>query len=108
MAKPYASPGATASKSLDFSNTVALTWHGTDQLCRHAKALVAVEQLLRVPVPEDITDGDNGNLRHVWRDDLAELLSLIAHTLQDTAWRTEENAKAVLDYVTGKSQRSAP
>lgn len=75
---------AAPPRALDLRNASVIAWHSLreGELRRATSALVAVEQLLRVPVPDD-SEADSGNLRHVWRDDLAELLGLIGSTLQD-------------------------
>lgn len=71
-------------RALDLRNASVIAWHSLreGELRRATCALAAVEQLLRMPVPDD-GEADSGNLRHVWRDDLAELLGLIGSTLQD-------------------------
>lgn len=77
-------PCAAPPRALDLRNASVIAWHSLreGELRRATCALAAVEQLLRVPVPDD-SEADPGNLRHVWRDDLAELLGLIGSTLQD-------------------------
>ncbi|HRD34040.1 MAG TPA: hypothetical protein PLR02_07270 [Rhodocyclaceae bacterium] len=72
----------TSPQDVPFSARIVLTHYSLTQLRRTLGGLAAIEQLLRVPVPDDAGD-DNGQLAHVYRDDLCELLGTVCQQLQD-------------------------
>ncbi len=82
---------------------LALTCYGLGEVEQRLRALAAVQQLLRVPVPE-CDDTDNGSMRHVWREDLAALLNVVCESLADKVEFTAKLAEASLAQVRGGSQ----
>ena len=84
------------------SGHLAIAWHGAKQAQRAVRALAAVGQLLRVPVPDD-SEADNGSLRHVSREDLCELLGVVCTALESKTDSVHTSAKAALEGLLGTS-----
>ncbi len=76
-------------------NHLAITCYGLGEVDQRLRALAAVQQLLRVPVP-DCDEADNGSLRHVWRADLAALLDVVCDSLADKVAFAAKMAEASL------------
>ena len=68
--------------SIPLAANLAITCYSLDEVDQRLRALAAVQQLLRVPVPED-DEADSGCMRHVWRADLAALLGVVCESLAD-------------------------
>lgn len=68
--------------AVPFAGRIALVHYSLTELYRRQRALAAIEQLLRVPVPDD-DPADDGSMSRVYRNDLAELLGAVGQSLDD-------------------------
>lgn len=83
--------------SLDLPTNALIARYGLDEIRRNVSALFAIEQLLKVPVPHDQDDPTEINsMRHVFRDDLHELLLVVCSSLQEKVESTAVLMQAVV------------
>lgn len=85
---------------MDLGTRLVITHYGLGELQRRVRALAAIEQLLRVPVPDD-SEADNGSMSRVWRDDLGALLGLVCDGLEEKADFAKQLARESWEQLRG-------